>query len=1128
MTEHHNHLRGPVFDPVVQARDISGGVHIGATHPVARSRYREYVRQIAPAALVERDAELAALAAFCAAAGPHYLWWRAPKWSGKSALLSWFALHPPPDVRVVSFFVTARLAGQDHRGAFVDVVLEQLAELLGQPLPAFLPESTREAHLVGMLAEAADLCGRREERLVLVVDGLDEDRGAALGGHSIAALLPPRPAPHLRVVVAGRPNPPPPADLDARHPLRDPSIVRALTPSPHALVLRDDMERELDALLRGAPTAQDLLGFVTAAGGGLSDRDLAHLTDQPVAEVRRLLRTSAARSFDVRPSTWRPDRQVYLLGHEDLRATAEDHLGPTRLAHYRDRLHAWADTYRARAWPADSPEYLLRGYHRLLVATGDLDRLIACGTDRARHDRVLDLTGGDLDALTEITTAQDALLTHEHPNLTALARLAVHRDRLITRNSTIPAALPALWALLGEPARAEVLTDPGRNPAAAAHLSAAYSTLGDLDRAEELARAITDLDRQSTALVALVKAAAAAGEFARAEAAVVRIRDVIGKADAEFVLIRALLLASRTPTELMERELRQRALVRNLATKARAAGRWEIVVEAYAAIGEFREARRTVDSIPNAGRRIEVKAALARFTADPELLAQARTEAREADLTGPTELLVAVTAEIGDREQAEALAATLEDPSTDTLLALGTAAAVAGDIRYARDVATRVERATRSTVDTTGRDHRALLLAHARAGREEVAREMIAAETDPSTVVCALLELGDLDAAERVAILDGGSAADLDLVVDIAAARGDHDRAERLALAHQDAATRLDAVLRLVPLVDRDRVPRLISLLPHEFWRTEAWISVVDGAAAAGIADPDWRVRLLTAVAAATGSRTAVAEAEAVIRRMPNPYARVRAWVRLAGAADHGRDLLARAEIAADTIRRPAHRARAKASVVAALAGLGDHDHALALAGTIGVPGWRAVAETAVVKALAAHEWFHRAEVVAAGITDPRRSVVAHRFLATALAASGEPDRALGVVHLLPEAHRPETLAAIAKAVVAQRLRCDALTDLLNRDAESPDPAVRTCALEALVILAVADRDLARAERTAAAIPDRARQAEVWRDLLDEEEVRRTGRPAARILHLLEWTAALPLAKWHPEVLAAVDREVRG
>jgi len=49
--------------------------------------------------------------------------------------------------RILSFFITARLAAQDTREAFTEVVLQQLAALLGRSLLTVLPESTREAFL---------------------------------------------------------------------------------------------------------------------------------------------------------------------------------------------------------------------------------------------------------------------------------------------------------------------------------------------------------------------------------------------------------------------------------------------------------------------------------------------------------------------------------------------------------------------------------------------------------------------------------------------------------------------------------------------------------------------------------------------------------------------------------------------------------------------------------------------------------------------------------------------------------------------------------------------------------------------------------------------------------------------
>lgn len=92
--------------------------------------YTTQIRDLSPAdGLLDRAAELAELAEFCTGETP-YVWWQAGPWAGKTALMSWFALHPPPSVRVVSFFITSRLAAQDDHHAFTDAVLEQLSALL--------------------------------------------------------------------------------------------------------------------------------------------------------------------------------------------------------------------------------------------------------------------------------------------------------------------------------------------------------------------------------------------------------------------------------------------------------------------------------------------------------------------------------------------------------------------------------------------------------------------------------------------------------------------------------------------------------------------------------------------------------------------------------------------------------------------------------------------------------------------------------------------------------------------------------------------------------------------------------------------------------------------------------------
>ncbi len=133
---------------VANTGSIYGDIIVSAP-PAHRSAYRDrQVTRIAPPSLMDREAELAELTRFCVAVdGERYAWWQASAWAGKSALLSWFVLNPPPGVRVISFFITARFKGQDDREAFLWNVVGQLAEILDEPMPA-LNEATGEVEFL--------------------------------------------------------------------------------------------------------------------------------------------------------------------------------------------------------------------------------------------------------------------------------------------------------------------------------------------------------------------------------------------------------------------------------------------------------------------------------------------------------------------------------------------------------------------------------------------------------------------------------------------------------------------------------------------------------------------------------------------------------------------------------------------------------------------------------------------------------------------------------------------------------------------------------------------------------------------------------------------------------------------
>jgi tetratricopeptide (TPR) repeat protein len=986
---------------------------VGASHGAVRSAYREQVRRIAPMLLRDREPELAELADFCTMSdGPAYAWWRAAAWAGKSALLAWFVLHPPAGVRVVSFFVTARYAGHNDRVAFVDVVLEQLAELLGCPLPALLTEATREPHVLGMLAEVATVCAARGERLVLVVDGLDEDRGVTVGpdAHSIAAILPARPPAGMRVVVAGRPHPPIPADVPVGHPLRDPSIVRPLDRSPHADVVKGDAQRELSRLLYGTAVEQDVLGLVTAAGGGLSGADLAALTGRSMWAVEEYLHAVSGRAFARRGSRYRPDTgpEVYVLGHEDLQHRATAVLGQSRLDGFRHRLHTWADRFRDEGWPVGTPEYLLRGYFQLLRETADIARMVGCATDRARHDRMLDITGGDTTALAEITTTQDALLTASEPDLLAMARLAIHRDDLTARNIHIPTDLPAVWAALGHTVRAEALarsiTDPGRQQQALIDLARAVATMGDLDQAEALADTMAAAGPKATALLAITQAAGVAGRLDRAEILAQAVIDMtnnrIWHAEAMTALVTAMVSAGE-PHRAMRLADHAEVLARSITSVDWQQMTLRQLVEPMLTAGDLDRAEHLARSITDP--YLQLKALIGVVVAVVATGDLDRAEALAFSIADSNEQsrvlasLVEVMAAWADFDRAETLARAMPDSANLRFLKLATLTrlvqvmAAAGDTTRARTLA-----------------NYGIALADRDPQNDRLDRQHLIDLADAMT--------GDDDqrVQDRARAVSAGAVLEPDVLirlVQVMAATGDTTHARALA-EH--------AVAFVWPRPDFDE---------PDF---DEWF----GSGRREVAPVGWVTADLIALVTALPTVGAADRAEALVRSFAMPADRAQVLTGLAAAvtaddADRAVRLANQAEIVSRAIRTPQVRDRRGLVVLAtALARAGDLDLSMRLANqvdrlfdTAEHPIWpdeKSLVD--VVEALAAAGEVAHAEGLARRISDPSERLRALRVLVDTVATSGEIDRAVTLAHTLWGWSRQSTVEAllvVVKAVAA-------------------------------------------------------------------------------------------------------------
>lgn len=449
-------------------------VHTPSPAELAAGAYQAQVHELAPPALLDRADELAELTGFCLG-DDRYAWWQAAPWAGKTALMSRFVADSPPGLDVVSFFVTGRLLHQSDCDAFVDAMCDQLAALVGEPAPARGPAYGRFRLLLRDATARARELGRR---LVLVVDGLDEDTGRERHRPSIASLLPPDAPPELRVLVTSRPGFLP-DDLDGEHPLRS-CPVRRLTASPHAKDIERRARADLDRALNGAPLERDVLGLLAASGGGLAPPDLATLTAVTTSEVDAVLSGAAGRCVTRRPLAF---------SHNALAETVRDRVGPA-LARYRDRLHAWAAEHRERGWPDDTPFYLLRDYPRLLADAGDAAALVALVSDRRRHELMFERTGSDGLARTEIVAAQDMVRDDPEPDLTTLLGLAIHRNDLAVR-SELPAEAPVAWAALGRVDLAESVingfADDSRRAACLAAVASVVASAGDAERADSLA-----------------------------------------------------------------------------------------------------------------------------------------------------------------------------------------------------------------------------------------------------------------------------------------------------------------------------------------------------------------------------------------------------------------------------------------------------------------------------------------------------------------------------------------------------------------------------------------------------------------------------------------------------------------
>ncbi|MES9604599.1 trypsin-like peptidase domain-containing protein [Actinomadura sp. NPDC000929] len=404
----------------------------------SRNTYLAQVRNLAAPQLIDRRSELRRLTEFVAS-NENYIWLQAPPWAGKTALMAEFTLNPPRGTRVAAFFVTSRLVSEADSSAFLRTMILQLALIAGEPAPGPTGQ-VNQYEIFLRLVEVAAAHISKAERLVLVIDGLDEDN---LAGTSIASMLPRAfLGNNTRVIVTGRPHPDLPHDVPAQHPLRT-CTRRPLSASPHAKNLEIEAENELHAQMRDSPENYKILGLLVACGDGLTSKDFAELLGASSYILKRRLNGSLGRTL----KKGLPDRgePTYFFAHQTLQAKAQELLGAD-LARFKENLYTWARGYQDAGWPEDTPGYLLQPYWRLLITAKDTEQLRRVTTDPRRLDLMRNRRSAPVSVLNNIDATRSLLLQSPDFNVTDLVRLALERYRLIHSLKTGSDVAASLWA----------------------------------------------------------------------------------------------------------------------------------------------------------------------------------------------------------------------------------------------------------------------------------------------------------------------------------------------------------------------------------------------------------------------------------------------------------------------------------------------------------------------------------------------------------------------------------------------------------------------------------------------------------------------------------------------------------
>ena len=374
--------------------EVRSGIQRLADRPAGASQTRavvadhlEVVRDLTPDPLEDRERELAELTAFVHRAPDTWYAMEAGMISGKTALMSSFALNPPSDVHIVSFFIRRMGGDGNDWRSFSFVAGAQLAEILGDEYTERVSEpASQDTEFRQLLRRAATACqsDKNPRPLVLVIDGVDEDsyyeRPDDAAAKSILSLLPRHLPEGVKLVTASRPNPRMPEDIVCTAS----RVIASLKPSP--IAQEKINQKDIETFFK-SDLAVDIGAFLAACRGSLTIDELRqliarrrHLENVPSRDVKACVDHSPGRML-MRVNVGFGDREIpsYTLGHDAvlravLRELAPDLFGENDgvdesawwaqirdevLSPYREVVLKWVVNRAGEGWGRVTPNYML-------------------------------------------------------------------------------------------------------------------------------------------------------------------------------------------------------------------------------------------------------------------------------------------------------------------------------------------------------------------------------------------------------------------------------------------------------------------------------------------------------------------------------------------------------------------------------------------------------------------------------------------------------------------------------------------------------------------------------------------------------------------------------------------------